>query len=60
MKSVKPQLLFQGGNVFGKAKTDPKNDAATVLRNMICSMFGGKKLFKVFPVFGLHVNFRYG
>ena len=39
---VKPQLTYQGGNLFGKAVNTPEHFATTVLSFMICSLFGGK------------------
>ena len=56
---VKPQLTFQGANVFGKVKTDQKKYATTVLSYMICSLFGGKKIYSI-PISGFNANFQYG
>ena len=56
---VKPQLTFQGANVFRKVITDQKKYATTVLSYMICSLFGGKKIYSI-PISGLYANFQYG
>ena len=57
---VKPQLTYQGGNIFGKYMNSPNELAKTVLRLMICSLFGGKQfLCKVLTVTGLNANFQY-
>lgn len=57
---VKPQLTYQGGNIFGKSVNLPNELAKTVLGIMICSLFGGKQfLYKALPVTGLDANFQY-
>lgn len=57
---VKPQLTYQGGNVFGKAVNNPDHLATTVLSFMICSLFGGKKfLMKALPVYRLDSAFQH-
>ena len=57
---VKPQLTYQGGNLFGKAVNNPEHFATTVLSFMICSLLGGKRfLYKALPVYRLSADFQY-
>ena len=57
---VKPQLTYQGCNIFGKAINSPDQHATTILAFMFCSLFGGKKkLFKVVLVYRLDPSFQY-
>ena len=56
---TKPQLIYQGGNAFGKAINSPYQYAITILAFMFCSLFSGKKvLFKVLPVYRLDASFQ--
>ena len=57
---VKPQLLFHGGKLFGKAENDPNSLAKSVLAIMIQCLHGGPKfLAKIIPVSKVSGKFQF-
>ena len=57
---VKPQLLYHGGQLFGKAVNDPNSLATSVLAVMVYCLFGGPKfIVKLIPVTKLDSQFQF-
>ena len=58
--SVKPQLLYHGGQLFGRAENDPNSLANSVLAIMVYCLFGGPKfIVKLIPVNKLTAEYQY-